>query len=106
MQADRVAPTLNINHLREACTLLLDRVELEHGTELEVGDLPLGFYWEIDLRSSFAMVDSPSVVTSDFVDDVESTEELLTRGPTEVYLWHDLGHLSGVFRGLAFLNLP
>jgi hypothetical protein len=101
-----MTPTLNLNRLREACTLLLDQVEREHGTEMEVSNLPLGHYWEIDLRSSFAMVESPPIVAGDFVDDVESIEELVTRNPSEVYLWHDLGHLSGVLRGLAFLNLP
>src|SRR5580700_11261396 len=94
---------LNIDRLRQACTLLLDQVENKYGPELQIANLPIGLYWEIDLRTSFTMTDSPPIVAGDFVDDVESTDQLLTRNTDEIYLWHDLGHLSAVLRGLAFL---
>jgi|SRR5580658_11367340 hypothetical protein len=100
--------TLSIDVLRQAAERLLDRAEQEFGPEIDLDSqtIPIGFHWEIPLDQSFRMVDSPTTETGDIADDLSEINELLTRPIDETYLWHDLDHLTGLLRCIAFIALP
>ena len=101
-------PTLKIETLRKAAVRLLDEAERTVGSEIDLDgpSAPLGMYWTIALRDSYGLADEPERVVGDVCDDVTEVEDLVGRPTDETNLWHDLDHLSGVLRGLAFLGLP
>lgn len=102
---DRV---VSIEHLRQVWVLLIGEVQRKFGSEIDLDRIPtaLGDYWDLDLTEAFTCAPSPSLEMSTVTDDLDETEELLTRDPGEVFLWHDLNHFAGILRLLAFLDLP
>ncbi|OZV80872.1 hypothetical protein CA850_11945 [Micromonospora echinospora] len=104
-----VAETLRVEELRQVCTLLLDAVQERFGAELDLSCLDVDLYWNVDLRSAFELREDPAsgVDVGQSSDDMAELRALLRRpagdGP---WLWHDLQHLAGVLRLLAYLDLP
>lgn len=98
--------TGRLSDLRKACSLLFDEVERRFGPEI---DLQVDHYWEIDLRAAYELADDPAgeIVAGQVSDDLGELHDLTNRPEEEgVILWHDLDHLSGILRALAFQDLP
>jgi hypothetical protein len=99
---------VRVGQLREACERLLDELERRHGAEfdLEAMPVPLAEYWVFNLEDAYTCAESPATEAGDFREDLAETVEMLTREEGEVQLWHDLNHLAGVLRGIAFTDVP
>lgn len=101
--------TLTVEELRQVCTMLLDAVQERFGSEIDLSVLDVDQYWNVDLPSAFNLREDPASGTDvgQSSDDVAELRDLL-RGPAddEPVLWHDLQHLAGVLRLLAYLDLP
>ncbi|MGC4855332.1 hypothetical protein ACLQ24_18560 [Micromonospora sp. DT4] len=96
--------------LRRACSMLLDAAESRFGPEIQLSQLDVDYYWNMDLGAAFRMVQQPEleIDCGQSSDDVAELTSLLRRGGPEgfVSLWHDLSHVSGLLRLLAYLDLP
>ena len=95
-----------ISDLRAALVKILDAIEAKYGPSVE---LDADYYWTLNDTAAFAMVDHPEqhVGAGQLSDDVEELRDLLQREPEEgVIIWHDLGHVIGLLRRLATLDLP
>ena len=103
-----MAPTLRISDLREAAERLLNEAERRFGSEIDLGDsaFRVGMYWDVSLDQAYTLVDRPELDIGDVVDDVQEVLEMSARDDHEVYLWHDLSHLCGVLRAVAYFDLP
>jgi hypothetical protein len=105
------APILRIADLRQVCSMLLDQVERQFGDQIDLADVPVDYYWNLNLAAAFDMTQEPEpeahVDCGQSTDDVEELTAL-ARGDSRdlIVLWHDLEHLAGVMRMLAFLDLP
>jgi hypothetical protein len=99
---------LRIDDLRAAAARLLDAAETRFGAELNLDAAPvmLGEYWDFDPRTSYALKDNPEAGVGSVSDDLDEVRDLLQRPEDESYLWHDLDHLCGLLRMLAYLDLP
>jgi hypothetical protein len=99
------APKLRIADLRRAANRLLDEAERRHGPEI---DLPVDNYWQVHLREAYDLVDDAAAAmgAGQTSDDIDELVEFLERPADEVYLWHDLDHLTGLLRAIAYLDLP
>lgn len=100
---------LRVADLRRACVLLLDEVEQRFGEQVALADVPVDYYWNLPLSAAFGMGRVPQEDDLDCgtgSDDVAEIAGLVEGGREEVVLWHDLDHLAGVLRLLAFLDLP
>lgn len=101
--------TLRIEDLRQVCGLLLDAVQERFGPEIDLSGLDVDHYWNMDLRSAFSIREDPAsgIDVGQSSDDVAELRALLRRPVDEgPLLWHDLQHLAGVLRLLAYLDLP
>ncbi|WP_285787501.1 hypothetical protein [Micromonospora sp. NBRC 101691] len=91
------------------CALLLDAAQERFGAEIDLSLLDVDLYWNVDLRSAFELREDPAsgIDVGQSSDDVAELRALLRRpagdGP---WLWHDLQHLAGALRLLAYLDLP
>jgi hypothetical protein len=89
--------------------MLLDQVESRFGDRIDLADVPVDYYWHLRLAAAFDMTQTPDahVDCGQSSDDVEEISAL-ARGDSrdEIVLWHDLDHLAGVMRLLAYLDLP
>lgn len=102
-----MAQTTKIDQLRQVCNLLLDQVESQFGPELGMeGDAVPAEYWDVELRAAYTFAPSPTLNAGDFREDAAEVLELLSREPDSIFLWHDLDHLAGLLRGIAFMDLP
>jgi len=103
-----MALTLDVSELRLACLRLLDEVERRFGTEVNFSSTawPIGVYRSVPLDDAYSAVARPEVVTGDLGSDVEELRRILEHRTEGVSLWHDLDHLSGILRAIAYLNLP
>lgn len=94
---------VSVADLRAAVGLLLDAVEQRFGSEF---DLEADYYW--DLNSDALWRQEPptddDVWCSQLSDDVESVRYMLAHDVDEVVIWHDLAHLVGPLRRLAWLD--
>ncbi|WP_433535032.1 hypothetical protein ACQPZK_23355 [Micromonospora sp. CA-249363] len=101
---------LRIADLRRACSMLLDAAESRFGPEIQLSQLGVDHYWDMDLGAAFGMVQRPEleIDCGQSSDEVAELTSLLQRGGPEgfVSLWHDLSHVSGLLRLLAYLDLP
>ncbi|WP_430501546.1 hypothetical protein ACQRWP_08255 [Micromonospora trifolii] len=100
---------LRIADLRRACSMLLDAAESRFGPQIQLSQLSVDYYWNVDLRAAFAMVPRPEleIDCGQSSDDLAELSSLLQRDPEDVVsLWHDLAHMSGLLRLLAYLDLP
>lgn len=100
---------LNVGDLRRACSLLLDEAERRFGAEIDLHEISVDLYWNIDLRAALEMVNNPQehLDCGQIHDDLAELTALLRSHPTqEPVLWHDLQHLTGLLRLLAFMDLP
>jgi hypothetical protein len=103
------AGVLRMADLRRACLVLLDVAEERFGGQVGLSELGVDYYWNLDLRAAFDMAGQPEqhVDCGQVSDDLAELTGLLRRGPDEVVsLWHDLQHLLGLLRLLAYLDLP
>ena len=94
------ALTVSVADLREALSRLVDAVEREYGTEIDLG---ADFYWVVD-RSAAYNLDRPEageLTVGQLSDDIESMRSLLADGIRPEALWHDLAHLIGILSRLA-----
>ncbi len=98
---------IDVSELRLACNKVLDVVAERLGPEVVLGDESFvgDHYWELTLEASFGLVDHPELhivagQTSDDVDELRGISD-----SEDVVLWHDIGHISGVLRRIASLNL-
>ncbi|GAB4101631.1 hypothetical protein GCM10028790_06490 [Micromonospora taraxaci] len=104
-----VTDVLRVQDLRRVCGKLLDVVEEQFGGEIDLERIDVDFYWSIDLRSAFDLYGAPEagIDLGQSSDDVAELHALLRRPADDVLvLWHDLQHLAGVLRLLAYLDLP
>ena len=104
-----VTETLRIQELRQACAMLLDAVQDRFGAEVHLSDHGVDHYWNVDLRSAFSLIQDPEseIDVGQSSDDLAELTALLRRPAGEVpALWHDLQHVAGIFRLLAYLDLP
>jgi hypothetical protein len=101
--ADETALQISVRELREAAARLLDAVEREFGPTV---NLDADFYWSLDAVESFDLSNQPRQDVGSIAEDVEDTRGLLTREDGEVYLWHDLAHLAGIFLRISALDTP
>ncbi|NIL58055.1 hypothetical protein [Salinispora arenicola] len=100
---------LRIADLRRACSMLLDAAESRFGPQIQPLQLGVDYYWNVDLRAAFAMVPRPEleIDCGQSSDDLAELSSLLQRDPEDVVsLWHDIPHVSGLLRLLAYLDLP
>ncbi|MFF4541163.1 hypothetical protein [Streptomyces aureus] len=100
---------LRMANLRRACSVLLDEAERRFGDEVDLSELPVDYYWTLDLAAAFDMSRTPTVQLDcgQVSDDVAEIAALVRRAPENaIALWHDLDHLAGVLRLLARLDLP
>ncbi|MGC4859579.1 hypothetical protein [Micromonospora sp. DT41] len=104
-----MADVLRIQDLRAVSGRLLDAVEERFGAELDVSRAGVDLYWNVDLRTAFEVSNDPAagIDVGQTSDDLSELRALL-RGPADSMpvLWHDLQHLAGVLRLLAYLDLP
>jgi len=104
-----VADMLRVQDLRKVCGTLLDAVEEQFGAEIDVSRVEVDFYWNVDLRTAFEVSDDPAsgIDVGQASDDLAELRALLSRSADDLpVLWHDLQHLAGVLRLLAYLDLP
>ena len=99
---------LKVADLRRACSLLLDEVERRQGDQIDMADVPVDYYWNVNLAAAFDMTQTPEahLDCGQSGDDVGEVSELARGSREDIVLWHDLGHLAAVMRLLAFLDLP
>jgi len=100
---------LRVGDLRRACSVLLDAVEDRFGGQISLSEPGVDYYWNVDLRAAFDMVNQPEqhIDSGQSSDDLAELTDMLSRGPDDVLpLWHDLQHLAGLLRLLAYLDLP
>ncbi|MEU1240840.1 hypothetical protein ABZ388_10790 [Micromonospora parva] len=100
---------LRVQDLRRVCGVLLDMVEERFGAEIDLSRVDIDLYWNVDLGTAFDLGDVPEsgLDVGQISDDVAELHALLRRPADDVpVLWHDLQHLAGVLRLLAYLDLP
>lgn len=100
---------LRMADLRRACSVLVDEAERRFGDEVVLSEVPVDYYWSVDLAAAFDMSQAPAAQLGcgQVSDDVTEISALVRRAPEDVIaLWHDLDHLVGVMRLLAHLDLP
>ncbi|MEU5784125.1 hypothetical protein [Micromonospora lupini] len=103
------AATLRIADLRRACSMLLDAAESRFGPDIPLSQLGVDHYWNIDLRAAFEMTPQPELAIDcgQSSDDLAELVGIVQRGQEGVpSLWHDIPHVSGLLRLLAYLDLP
>jgi hypothetical protein len=99
---------LKLADLRRVCSLLLDEVERRYGDQIDMADGPADYYWNMNLAAAFGMTQTPEdhIDCGQSTDDVAEVSELARGSRAMIVLWHDLEHLAGVMRLLAFLDRP
>ncbi|MGW3605557.1 hypothetical protein [Micromonospora sp. NPDC005161] len=98
---------LRVQDLRQACAMLLGVVEERFGPEIDLSDVGVDAYWNVDLRTAFEVREAPAIDVGQSSDDIAELRALLRRPADDVpVLWHDLQHLAGALRLLAYLDLP
>jgi hypothetical protein len=103
------AGALRIADLRLVCSVLLDAAEAQFGGQVSLAELDVGYYWNVDLRAAFDMAGQPEqhIDCGQVSDDLAELVGMLRHDSHEVAsLWHDLQHLVGLLRLLAYLDLP
>jgi hypothetical protein len=102
-----VTANLRISDLRAAVTRILDASERQFGPEIDLGNVPFGYRWELDLREVFNVGSEPgSPALGDLNEDLQETLQLLGRPEDETFIWHDVSHVVGLLQLLAVLDLP
>ncbi|MGQ5263784.1 hypothetical protein ACTWLT_23890 [Micromonospora sp. ZYX-F-536] len=89
--------------------MLLDAVEQRFGSDIELSGVGVDAYWDVDLRTAFELREDPApgIDVGQSSDDIAELTALLRRPTDDVpVLWHDLQHLAGALRLLAYLDLP
>jgi hypothetical protein len=96
--------TVDLGHLRAALARVLDDVEAQFGSTLDLG---ADHYWTVDPRWAFdpSVEPSKALTVAQLSDDVEEVRRLATR-PDDPTIWHDLAHIIGVLSRIAALDLP
>jgi hypothetical protein len=99
--------SIEVDQLRNIANRLIDTIERDYGRVLSIGSSPrsIAEYWEFDLETAYTCADNPAKQAGDVSADYDELVESLSRTDEEIVLWHDLDHLAGVLRGLAFLDL-
>jgi hypothetical protein len=99
---------LKLADIRRVCSLLLNEVERRRGDQIDMGDVPVDYYWNVDLAAAFDMTQTPEgqLDCGQSSNDVEEVSKLARGSREEIALTHDLSHLAAVLRLLAFLELP
>ncbi|MGC4878789.1 hypothetical protein ACLQ26_21335 [Micromonospora sp. DT43] len=100
---------LRIADLRRACSMLLDAAESRFGPHIPLSQFRVDHYWNIDLRAAFEMTPQLELAIDcgQSSDDLAELIGIVQRGPEDLLsLWHDLQHVSGLLRLLAYLDLP
>ena len=104
-----MADFLEISDLRRACSMLLDEAERRFGRQVDLADLAVDYYWNVPLAAAFDVAQPPEAVIDcgQVSDDAAEIAHLVHRADGEApALWHELDHLVGALRLLAFLDLP
>jgi hypothetical protein len=94
----RDTPSIGIDELRQAVRVLLDHVEDQFGSEI---DLAADYYWEVDLGMAYDPAldaeSSTAVTAGQLADDVDSVRQMLrehSEDPDDALIvWHDLAHV-------------
>jgi hypothetical protein len=95
---------VGIEELREALRVLLDAVEDRFGSEIA---LEADYYWDIPASVAFDHYhESPAAAigAGQLSNDVAEMRGIFARRD-DLVVWHDLGHVAAVLRGIAALDL-
>lgn len=107
---DNEKVTIQVEDLRRAFSVLLDTIVANFGSTVTLCErtFEADHYWDLELGAAFRLVDHPElhIVAGQTSDDVEEVRDVVEREGGEVFLWHDLDHLAGVLRRIAFLDVP
>ena len=63
-------------------------------------------YRKVELNAAYTLAPSPTLIAGEFHQDTAEVLEVLSKEADSVFLWHDLDHLAGLLRGIAFMDLP
>jgi hypothetical protein len=102
------ASLVRIADLRRASLLLLEAAEERFGDTIDLANTGVDYYWNVDLHASFDMASTPehAIDAGQLSDDATEVRLLLDRADNQpAVLWHDLQHLVGMLRLLAYLDL-
>jgi hypothetical protein len=102
------ASVVRITDLRRASLRLLQAAEERFGDSIDLTGTDIDYYWNIDLRASFDMASTPerAIDVGQLSDDAAEVRLLLDRANDQAaVLWHDLQHLLGMLRLLAYLDI-
>ena len=93
---------VSVAKLRGAALALLDEVEVALGPTI---DLDADHHWELNAQAAFDLRNEPAgeISVGQLSDDIEA---FVARLPDPIVVWHELGHLIGILRRLAALDLP
>jgi hypothetical protein len=103
---DQATVMITVDELRSALSLLLDEVERRLGPSIDLG---ADYYWEINPAVAFDLKTTPTqlITVGQLSDDVASVRDFVGQPAGElVVIWHEVGHLAGILRRLAALDLP
>jgi hypothetical protein len=92
---------LRLSDLRTALDSVLSAAAARLGDEVA---LPSDYYWHVPVDAAFDMGRKPMELTVGSLKD--DLEELGSEKPDHVALWHDVGHLVGLLRGVEKIARP
>lgn len=94
-----------MSELRSALLKTLDSVKTDAEGHVELGDDD--FYWHLQSDAAFDIGSDPSrenITTGSLADDVSTTKGIAVEAADESFVWHDLEHLIGVLRRIAYID--
>jgi hypothetical protein len=64
--------------------------------------------WNLDLRAALSSAEEPAnaIDAGSLEDDLHEVTNLLARSADDVVVWHDVSHVCGLLRYLAYRDLP
>ena len=95
---------ISVSDLRDAMGRVLDAVERKYGASI---DLDADHYWSLGPAECFDLTRDPEIETGQISDDVKTVQEILSpEHEHELFIWHDLEHLTGILCRLSALDSP
>jgi hypothetical protein len=72
--------------------------------DLDAAPAAVAEYWEVDTRTAYSLADSPELSVGMLLTIWTKSRTCSTDRTTKSSFWHDLGHLTGLLRALAYLD--
>jgi hypothetical protein len=97
---------IHVDELRRALELVIGNVQQVFGDQI---DLDADYYWDIDPDDAVMTSDNigvkPPVVVGQLSDDLEELRDFVAANAQHPFsVWHGLGHISGILRGICALD--